>query len=143
MTPRVSRFVLALAAFVTISPAAAQEQQWIELQPSTPGTAPTVAVVDSDGALEVSLDLAGFYARDDAEVRRKEGLDLETGSLWGQEPPERIGPEDGARRGRSAARTSLKTLRRCVVVIRSTSTPCCRMPQPLFRGACQGRIITC
>jgi 23S rRNA (cytosine1962-C5)-methyltransferase len=32
----------------------------------------------------------GFYARDDAEVRRKEGLDTETGPLWGREPPDRV-----------------------------------------------------
>jgi 23S rRNA (cytosine1962-C5)-methyltransferase len=30
----------------------------------------------------------GIYARDDAEVRRKEGLSLETGLLWGVAPPE-------------------------------------------------------
>ena len=41
---------------------------------------------------------AGFYARDDAEVRRKEGLDLETGLLWGQEPPERVEVVEHGRR---------------------------------------------
>ena len=30
---------------------------------------------------------AGIYARDDADVRRKEGLPLESGALWGAEPP--------------------------------------------------------
>jgi 23S rRNA (cytosine1962-C5)-methyltransferase len=30
---------------------------------------------------------AGIYARDDAEVRKKEGLPLENGLLWGAEPP--------------------------------------------------------
>jgi 23S rRNA (cytosine1962-C5)-methyltransferase len=30
---------------------------------------------------------AGIYARDDADVRRKEGLPLESGPLWGAEPP--------------------------------------------------------
>jgi 23S rRNA (cytosine1962-C5)-methyltransferase len=30
---------------------------------------------------------AGIYARDDADVRKKEGLSLETGLLWGAEPP--------------------------------------------------------
>jgi 23S rRNA (cytosine1962-C5)-methyltransferase len=29
----------------------------------------------------------GIYARDDADVRHKEGLPLESGSLWGAEPP--------------------------------------------------------
>ncbi len=32
----------------------------------------------------------GLYARDDAHVRRKEGLSLETGTVWGKAPPERI-----------------------------------------------------
>jgi 23S rRNA (cytosine1962-C5)-methyltransferase len=33
---------------------------------------------------------AGIYARDDADVRRKEGLPLETGSIWGAELPDRV-----------------------------------------------------
>ncbi|MGD2205840.1 MAG: class I SAM-dependent methyltransferase [Anaerolineae bacterium] len=33
---------------------------------------------------------AGIYARDDAAVRRKEGLSLETSPLWGAEPPDRL-----------------------------------------------------
>jgi 23S rRNA (cytosine1962-C5)-methyltransferase len=33
---------------------------------------------------------AGIYARDDTEVRLKEGLSLETGVLWGASPPDRI-----------------------------------------------------
>ncbi|NIV38957.1 MAG: 23S rRNA (cytosine(1962)-C(5))-methyltransferase RlmI, partial [Anaerolineae bacterium] len=33
---------------------------------------------------------SGIYARDDADVRKKEGLQLETGSLWGAEPPDLI-----------------------------------------------------
>jgi 23S rRNA (cytosine1962-C5)-methyltransferase len=41
---------------------------------------------------------AGIYARDDAEVRRKEGLDLETGPLLGQEPPERMEVVEHGRR---------------------------------------------
>lgn len=32
----------------------------------------------------------GIYARDDADVRRKEGLSLETGRLWGAEPPDKL-----------------------------------------------------
>ena len=36
------------------------------------------------------LEPAGIYARDDADVRRKEGLPLETGLLHGVEPPERV-----------------------------------------------------
>ncbi len=34
--------------------------------------------------------LAGIYARDDADVRHKEGLSLETGILWGADPPDRV-----------------------------------------------------
>jgi 23S rRNA (cytosine1962-C5)-methyltransferase len=33
---------------------------------------------------------AGIYARDDAEVRLKEGVPLETGLLWGAAPPDRV-----------------------------------------------------
>lgn len=33
---------------------------------------------------------AGIYARDDADVRRKEGLPLESGRMWGAEPPDRV-----------------------------------------------------
>ncbi|HFD40200.1 MAG TPA: class I SAM-dependent rRNA methyltransferase, partial [Anaerolineae bacterium] len=36
------------------------------------------------------LQPRGVYGRDDAEVRRKEGLPLEKGLLWGEEPPERV-----------------------------------------------------
>jgi 23S rRNA (cytosine1962-C5)-methyltransferase len=32
----------------------------------------------------------GIYARDDAAVRRKEGLPLQSGVLWGTEPPELV-----------------------------------------------------
>jgi len=42
-------------------------------------------------ALLAGLEQAeGIYARDDAEVRLKEGLPLETGPLWGAEPPDRV-----------------------------------------------------
>jgi 23S rRNA (cytosine1962-C5)-methyltransferase len=33
---------------------------------------------------------AGIYARDDADVRRKEGLSLDCSVLWGREPPDRV-----------------------------------------------------
>jgi 23S rRNA (cytosine1962-C5)-methyltransferase len=41
---------------------------------------------------------AGIYARDDAEVRKKEGLPLETGLLWGAEPPALLEISEGGRR---------------------------------------------
>ncbi|HSR31551.1 MAG TPA: class I SAM-dependent rRNA methyltransferase, partial [Anaerolineae bacterium] len=34
--------------------------------------------------------LVGIFARDDASVRRKEGLPRETGPLWGKEPPDLV-----------------------------------------------------
>jgi 23S rRNA (cytosine1962-C5)-methyltransferase len=34
-----------------------------------------------------ALPPAGIYGRDDADVRKKEGLPLEAGPLWGAEPP--------------------------------------------------------
>jgi 23S rRNA (cytosine1962-C5)-methyltransferase len=40
--------------------------------------------------LAVLLEPEGIYARNDAAVRRKEGLLLERGLLWGMEPPELI-----------------------------------------------------
>jgi 23S rRNA (cytosine1962-C5)-methyltransferase len=33
---------------------------------------------------------AGIYARDDADVRHKEGMPLERGPLWGTEPPDEV-----------------------------------------------------
>jgi 23S rRNA (cytosine1962-C5)-methyltransferase len=52
---------------------------------------------------------AGIYARDDAEVRRKEGLALETGLLWGAEPPERIEIVEHGRRFMVDVRQGHKT----------------------------------
>jgi 23S rRNA (cytosine1962-C5)-methyltransferase len=36
------------------------------------------------------LEPTGIYARDDADVRLHEGLAQETGTVWGEEPPDRI-----------------------------------------------------
>ncbi|HSJ57294.1 MAG TPA: class I SAM-dependent rRNA methyltransferase [Anaerolineae bacterium] len=36
------------------------------------------------------VEPAGIYARDDVDVRSHEGLSQETGSLWGEDPPDRI-----------------------------------------------------
>jgi 23S rRNA (cytosine1962-C5)-methyltransferase len=41
---------------------------------------------------------AGIYARDDASVRRKEGLPLESGPLWGVEPPDLVEITEHGRR---------------------------------------------
>ncbi len=42
--------------------------------------------------------LAGIYARDDVDVRRKEGLPLESGPLWGTEPPDLVEIAEHGRR---------------------------------------------
>jgi 23S rRNA (cytosine1962-C5)-methyltransferase len=41
---------------------------------------------------------SGIYARDDADVRKKEGLQLETGLLWGTEPPDPLEIIEAGRR---------------------------------------------
>jgi len=40
--------------------------------------------------LAALLAPAGIYARDDADVRLKEGLPLDSGPAWGQSPPDRV-----------------------------------------------------
>ena len=42
------------------------------------------------GLLADLLEPRGIYARNDAAVRQKEGLPLETGLLWGTEPPDLV-----------------------------------------------------
>ncbi len=44
------------------------------------------------------LTPAGMYARDDADVRQKEGLPLESGLLWGSEPPDLVEIAEHGRR---------------------------------------------
>jgi 23S rRNA (cytosine1962-C5)-methyltransferase len=61
---------------------------WLVIQCLTLGMA-----CHQDEIVKLLVDLlvpAGIYARNDADVRRKEGLSLETGTLWGVEPPERL-----------------------------------------------------
>jgi len=41
---------------------------------------------------------AGIYGRDDAGVRLKEGLELESGRLWGEEPPDLVEIVEGGHR---------------------------------------------
>jgi 23S rRNA (cytosine1962-C5)-methyltransferase len=50
------------------------------------------------GLLAEMLAPAGIYARDDADVRRQEGLALETGPLWGSEPPHLVEIEEHGHR---------------------------------------------
>ncbi len=40
--------------------------------------------------LSVLLDIQGIYERSDVDVRKKEGLSLHTGLIWGKEPPEEL-----------------------------------------------------
>lgn len=51
--------------------------------------------------VEALVDLLrprGIYERDDEAVREKEGLPLQTGVLWGEEPPEWVEMEEGGLR---------------------------------------------
>jgi 23S rRNA (cytosine1962-C5)-methyltransferase len=63
-------------------------EEWLAVQCLTMGMARR-----RDEIVPLLVELlhpAGIYARDDAGVRSKEGLPLETGPLWGGEPPERL-----------------------------------------------------
>ncbi len=72
--------------------------EWLVVQCLTLGMAcrrdEIVALLADPSALGLPVGSAltptGIYARDDADVRRKEGLPLETGSVWGAEPPDRV-----------------------------------------------------
>jgi 23S rRNA (cytosine1962-C5)-methyltransferase len=61
---------------------------WLVVQCLTLGMARRQDLIVS--LLTDLLSPAGIYARDDAEVRRKEGLSLESGVLSGAEPPDRL-----------------------------------------------------
>jgi 23S rRNA (cytosine1962-C5)-methyltransferase len=61
---------------------------WLVVQCLTLGLARRQAEIVA--LLADLLQPEGIYARDDAEVRRKEGLPLQTGPLWGAEPPDRV-----------------------------------------------------
>jgi 23S rRNA (cytosine1962-C5)-methyltransferase len=62
--------------------------EWLVLQCLTLGIARRRAEVTS--LLADMLAPAGIYARDDADVRRKEGLPLEAETLWGSTPPDQV-----------------------------------------------------
>jgi 23S rRNA (cytosine1962-C5)-methyltransferase len=51
----------------------------------------------------------GIYARNDADVRLKEGLSLETGLLWGREPPQALEIQELGRHFLVDLRTGHKT----------------------------------
>jgi len=61
---------------------------WLVIQCLTAGMAQRRA--EMAALLAELLAPAGIYARDDADVRLKEGLALETGLLQGEEPPDRV-----------------------------------------------------
>lgn len=63
-------------------------EDWLVLQCLTLGMACRRDEVTS--LLADLLEPVGIYARDDAGVRSKEGLPLETGRLWGEEPPDQL-----------------------------------------------------
>ncbi|MBC7225447.1 MAG: class I SAM-dependent rRNA methyltransferase, partial [Anaerolineae bacterium] len=50
------------------------------------------------GALADLLQPQGIYERDDEAVREKEGLPLQTGVLWGEEPPDLVEIQEGGLR---------------------------------------------
>ena len=61
---------------------------WLVIQCLTAGMAQRREEVA--GLLAELLAPVGIYARDDADVRLKEGLSLETGPVRGEEPPDRV-----------------------------------------------------
>jgi 23S rRNA (cytosine1962-C5)-methyltransferase len=61
---------------------------WLVMQCLTAGMALRQAEIAT--LLAELLASAGIYARDDADVRLKEGLPLETGLLRGERPPDRV-----------------------------------------------------
>jgi 23S rRNA (cytosine1962-C5)-methyltransferase len=61
---------------------------WLVIQCLTAGMAQRREEVA--GLLAELLAPAGIYSRDDADVRLKEGLSLETGPVRGEEPPHRV-----------------------------------------------------
>jgi 23S rRNA (cytosine1962-C5)-methyltransferase len=69
---------------------------WLVLQCLTLGMAryrDEIVTLLSEPSLLEGCDLpvpAGIYGRDDADVRVKEGLPLESGPLWGAEPPDEV-----------------------------------------------------
>jgi 23S rRNA (cytosine1962-C5)-methyltransferase len=69
---------------------------WLVMQCLTAGMATRRDEIA--GLLAEMLAPAGIYARDDADVRRQEGLALETGPLWGAEPPDVVEIEEHGHR---------------------------------------------
>ncbi|MDD3828022.1 MAG: class I SAM-dependent methyltransferase [Anaerolineae bacterium] len=69
---------------------------WLVMQCLTAGMASRRDEIA--GLLAELLSPAGIYARDDADVRRQEGLALETGPLWGAEPPDLVEIEEHGHR---------------------------------------------
>ena len=69
---------------------------WLAVQCLTRGMA--VRRAEIAGLLAELLSPAGIYARDDADVRRQEGLVLETGPLAGPEPPDLVEIEEHGHR---------------------------------------------
>lgn len=69
---------------------------WLVMQCLTAGMASRRDEIA--GLLAELLSPAGIYARDDADVRRQEGLALETGPLVGAEPPDLVEIEEHGHR---------------------------------------------
>jgi 23S rRNA (cytosine1962-C5)-methyltransferase len=58
---------------------------------------------------ELSIGIAGVYERSDVDVRKKEGLPLQRGLLWGGEPPDLIAVQLGGSTRLVDVRTGHKT----------------------------------
>jgi 23S rRNA (cytosine1962-C5)-methyltransferase len=80
---------------------------WLVMQCLTTGMATRRDEIA--GLLAELLEPAGIYARDDADVRRQEGLVLETGPLWGDEPPDLVEIEEHGHRFLADVKRGQKT----------------------------------
>ncbi|MBL8163770.1 MAG: class I SAM-dependent rRNA methyltransferase [Anaerolineae bacterium] len=75
-------------------------QEWLVLQALTLHIDQHKAALASllaELCAEAGIAVRGIYERSDVDVRHKEGVGQVTGLLWGEEPPELIELNDGAR----------------------------------------------
>jgi 23S rRNA (cytosine1962-C5)-methyltransferase len=68
-----------------------------------------IARILVDCYAEMNIPIQGVYERSDVDVRKKEGLALHTGVLWGDAPPEHIEMVESARRRLVDVREGHKT----------------------------------
>jgi len=84
--PRAAIATLVIVTALVAPPAAAANQQWVELVPSAPGAQPEVTIEETEAGLVVSLELFGFHAE---EISHEEGtfvsLSIPAAGLTGEE----------------------------------------------------------